>query len=273
MGTAVEILLSNLHLRDVNPLLCGEERCAPCHAFGPAIREYYLIHYILSGKGRYSRNGKVDFLKKGDMFLIRPHETTYYEADQEDPWHYCWIGFESALPLPAFHQRDVLSAPECGHIFQAVLQCGNTPVQREYYLTGKLYELFAALQPHPAGQGARSGEYITRAINYLESNYMNPIRVSGLAAKLGLERSYFSSLFKRCTGTSPQQYLTSFRLRTAAELLSSRRCTPSEAAASTGYSDLPHFCRMFKARYGVSPSEYAFGGQNIQRPFQADQEK
>ena len=46
-----EFLLLNRHFHDLNPLLCGWEKCESKHSFGPSAREYYLIHYVVSGSG------------------------------------------------------------------------------------------------------------------------------------------------------------------------------------------------------------------------------
>ena len=45
------ILDSEYANKDITPILVGEERCAPSHTFGPYIRDYFIIHIILSGKG------------------------------------------------------------------------------------------------------------------------------------------------------------------------------------------------------------------------------
>ena len=73
---------------------CGKENCEPGHSFGPAVRPHYLLHVVLDGKGFYRKNGVTYSLHKGDAFLIPPMESTYYEADQEDPWTYAWVGFD-----------------------------------------------------------------------------------------------------------------------------------------------------------------------------------
>ena len=69
----------------------GYEKCDPSHSFGPAIRTHYLIHYVVKGSGRFHENGRVHSLHAGDLFLILPGQITYYEADRETPWEYCWV--------------------------------------------------------------------------------------------------------------------------------------------------------------------------------------
>lgn len=82
------LFLTNRNLQDLNPLVAGEEYCAPGHSFGPAIRRYTLIHYVVSGRGSlYARGGKYP-VEAGQAFLILPGEVTTYTADWEQPWHY-----------------------------------------------------------------------------------------------------------------------------------------------------------------------------------------
>ena len=66
----------------------GREQCMGSHSFGPAKRAHYLIHFIIKGKGVFFADEKKYVLKQRDMFLIRPGETTFYYADEEDPWEY-----------------------------------------------------------------------------------------------------------------------------------------------------------------------------------------
>ena len=76
-----DLVLSNLHLRDLNPRICGREVCAPGHTFGPAVREYHLLHYVVRGTGVFRRAQAVYTLRAGDIFVIRPGESTVYAAD------------------------------------------------------------------------------------------------------------------------------------------------------------------------------------------------
>jgi hypothetical protein len=63
----------------------GTESCAPGHSFGPAVRDHWLIHYVLEGCGRFSAEGREYTLGKGDGFLICPNRITWYGADWKPP--------------------------------------------------------------------------------------------------------------------------------------------------------------------------------------------
>ena len=69
--------------QDLIPLFIGEEECAKSHSFGPYVRDYHLIHFCISGKGRlWDKFGEHE-IKAGDLFIIRNGETTGYTADKE----------------------------------------------------------------------------------------------------------------------------------------------------------------------------------------------
>ena len=67
----------------------GEEACSPGHGFGPAVRDHYLIHCVLTGQGTLYRGERRWKIGKSEGFLILPEEVNYYRADGEEPWHYC----------------------------------------------------------------------------------------------------------------------------------------------------------------------------------------
>ena len=64
-----DYILTDRQLQDLNPLLAGDEVCAPGHSFGPAVRRYTLIHYVLEGKGIFYARGGVHPVEKGQAFL------------------------------------------------------------------------------------------------------------------------------------------------------------------------------------------------------------
>lgn len=245
-----DIALVNRGFGDLNPLICGWEACEPSHSFGPAIREYYLLHYAARGKGTLVTGAGSFPVRAGEAFLIRPREVTTYTADAADPWRYLWIGFDGALAarldsLPG----PVFRAP--GGLFHEMLECEALENTREEFLAGRLFALFSALFEGRE----RQSDYVRAACDYIDSNYMNPISITALSRLLGVERTYLARIFRRERHMSMQQYLIHVRLTHAAALLQDGYRV-GEAAVMTGYDDAFHFSKMFRQRYGVSPREY-----------------
>lgn len=246
-------IVVNRHRRDINPLICGYEACVSLHSFGPATRDYFLFHFVLSGRGVFEVRGKTYTLSAGHLFLIRPGEVTMYTADADDPWRYVWVGFDGALAAQLLTgQPDVCRCPQAESLFRGLMTHTHIGAEWELFLCAKIYELFSLLA---AGEHvpAAPPQYVERAESYMKANYINPIRVEEIAAMLGVDRRYLCALFKKKTGQSPKQYLMRIRMERARELLSGDGLTVAETAHSVGYEDVFTFSKMFKKYFGYPP--------------------
>ena len=258
-----EVFIENKELKDINPRACGEAQCMPGHYWpeydaSRGSRPYYLLHYVMSGCGvLYAPEDRYE-VKAGQVFVVLPNELIAYEADMDDPWRYCWIGFESMLDLSNVFPQYVISVPECAHIFNAFRDCVNITQDREWYICGKIFELLSLLDTHKNPEKNQTQRYVKIAQNYIDVHYSDSdLKVSSMAAKLNLDRAYFSKIFNKYTGKSPQQYIVELRLDRAADIMVNQGLSPGEAAQHVGYGDIFNFSRMFKRRFGVSPSAYA----------------
>jgi len=120
------------------------------------------------------------------------------------------------------------------------------------FLSSKIWELAALLMESEK----TNITHIDKAISIMQSEYSSDITVASIANRLGLDRCYFSALFKKSTGTTPIDYLTNIRLQKAAELISKHGQSPTTAATSVGYTDYCHFSKAFKKQFGCSPRGY-----------------
>ena len=82
------------------------------------------------------------------------------------------------------------------------------------------------------------------------------MQVGEIAAYVGINRSYLYTLFRDQLGMSPKEYLTSFRITRAAQLLEITELSIESVALSCGYQDTLGFSKIFKARLGMTPSAY-----------------
>ena len=259
-----EVFIENKELKDINPRACGEAQCMPGHywpEFGglpKGSRPYYMLHYIISGRGIYYAPDNIYELKAGQIFVVLPNEMVAYEADKKDPWRYCWINFESMLDLSDVFSQYVITVPECAHIFNAFRDCTSVARDTEWYICGKIFELISLLDKHRSPDKNQIHRYVRMAKNYIDVYYSDSdLRVGSMSEKLNLDRSYFSKIFSKHLGKSPQQYIMELRLDRAADIMVNQGLSPGEAAQHVGYGDIFNFSRMFKRRFGVSPSTYA----------------
>ncbi len=243
------------------PLYYGHENCMPGHSYGPDMRANYLIHYVVSGCGVFQTGGKEYNVNPGELFVIAPGEESYYRADDKNPWTYIWIGFASSEVL---HLDDVIPCPGASEIFNGIQRCERFKNGRTAYLKARLWDLFAIL----IDSENYTTKYIDEALKIIHSSYMRELTVNEIAQELNLNRTYFSVLFKEKVGVTPKEYLTNYRMDTAASLLKMHHKSVSTVARSVGYPDLFTFSRMFKKRFGVSPTKYLQSLQGRKRDFE-----
>ena len=238
-----------------NPLQFGYHDCDPGYKTDCVFRPFWLIHYVVSGSGHLELKGNSYPVEAGSMFIVPPYEYSSYQADEKNPWRYIWIGFEDNLnQLPELFYTPVLQISGAGALFTEMRNCKTLEDGRGAFLIGQLWKLVsAALEDR---RSVRKIDYVQKAILIMETEYMYDLSIEDIASRLNLVRSYFSSLFRTQMGISPVQYLINLRLEKAAELMIQRQIPPFSAATAVGYTDLSHFSKSFKQKYGKSPRNY-----------------
>ena len=253
----------------------GHEKCAPGHLFGPATRNHYLFHYVLSGTGTLmaadSKGENHSYqIRSGQGFMIFPRQITTYIADVNVPWEYVWVEFDGlrtteilnicgfSADAPVYRTR---SAELREKMAEELLYIASHSDQSVFHLMGHLYLFLDLLMqsapvPRPAANRKMSDYYIKEAINFIEQNFQNDISIENVAAVCGINRSYLGRIFRTSTGRSPQEFLISYRMTKAAELLKLTALSVGDIGRAVGYENPLHFSRAFKNVYGVSPREW-----------------
>ncbi|MDI6617095.1 MAG: AraC family transcriptional regulator [Clostridiales bacterium] len=246
---------------------CGHEKCNPGHSYGYAIRDHYLIHYIVGGCGEYNVGGRKYELSKGDGFLICPSVSTMYKASMKNPWEYYWIGFygteakkilEMANLGPnniIFHNDDKVIKELLSKMYYT-LKDPNCP---EIETLGYLYIFLSKLIKQYKFQNKskhNNANYVEKAINYVKCNYSRDLTIQELADFIGVDRSQLFRLFKLQTNISPQQYIINYRIAKACELIKTTNLSVEEIARSVGFKYPSYFFRIFKRETAMTPLQY-----------------
>ena len=97
---------------------------------------------------------------------------------------------------------------------------------------------------------------VEAVIDFIEDNLHQDLSLVELARCVNLTPSHLCYLFKTHKGVSPMQFLKTYRLEKACELLETTLLSIKEITAQVGVKDESHFMRDFKKSYSVTPSQY-----------------
>jgi AraC family transcriptional regulator len=100
-----------------------------------------------------------------------------------------------------------------------------------------------------------SDQRLARTIEFMSSNFSQPLTLDQLAAEACISKYHFNRLFTRKVGSSPHRYLAGLRLDAAHQMLTSTDLPVSHIAVECGYPSSKHFSVAFSRRFGMTPTE------------------
>ncbi len=276
MSEVIFSVFPNENFIDLGLYQFGWEQCDPSHSFGPAARNHYLFHLCLSGTGKLiADNGRgTDItyqIKSGQGFLLFPNQVCTYIADRELPWEYAWLEFDGlrvkeTVELAGLNQGQPVYRARHKDIYEKmkdeILYIVNHKDESPFHLIGHLYLFIdgfvrSSASARLTSNGNRLRDfYIKEAFAFIEQNFQNDISVEDIAENCGLNRSYFGKIFHESMGKTPQEFLISYRMTKATELLKLTDLSISDIGNVVGYPNQLHFSRAFKNVYQISPRQW-----------------
>lgn len=269
-------LFNNENYIDLKPIQFGSEQCKPSHSIGPTVKNNYLFHYVLSGRGKFFSVDSKTFKKthydisSGEGFLICPNTIYFYESDEHTPWHYIWIEF-NGLKAKTFMEEaglntdnPIFKAKEKDYSIEIIKQMQsiiNHPKRNSSFIIGYLYLFVNSLIESSINSNLNEMDdlnkfYIREALNFIELNYNRNISVEDIAKRCNLSKSYFSRIFKKHMNVTPQKFLIEYKMLHACNLLKDKTLSINTISESVGYSNQFNFSVAFKKKYNKSPSNW-----------------
>ena len=100
------------------------------------------------------------------------------------------------------------------------------------------------------------GLAVSVALEYIHANYAKNITLDNICNFVYINRTTLTQKFKTLTGRSPMDYLLFYRLTIACELLTHSKLSIKKIAESSGFNCDAYFCKQFKLKFGITPTEY-----------------
>ncbi|MCM1190164.1 MAG: AraC family transcriptional regulator [bacterium] len=243
--------------------------------------DHIEMSFVLSGEGKYRFEDGIVSVQEGDLIVINPGEK-----------HQALACPEAELPATEFFvgvtdvriaglRENTLPVKGGGHVLHTAGElrqrlfkiCASMEAENAVCRQGRYFMLKAYLMQmillivreqcepvqRPKGYSFESvnKKYVVEQIvSYFEDHYSEKISLDQIAENMYLSPFYISKIFKSETGDAPIRHLINIRLEKARETLENGwEGSIQEVAASVGYDDAYHFSKLFKKRYGISPSQ------------------
>lgn len=243
--------------------------------------DHLEMAFVLSGAGRYRFEDGIVPVQEGDLIIINSgvkHQALFC-PEAELPATEFFVG-ASDVHMPGLPE-NTLPVPEGGRVLHttgelrqkifkvcASMEAENAVCRQGRYFMMKAYLMQMILlvireqcEPvqRPEGRSFESGNrkyLVEQIIHYIEDHYNEKLSLDQIAENMYLSPFYISKIFKSETGDAPIRHLINIRLDKAREMLENGwDGSIQEAAAAVGYDDAYHFSKLFKKKYGISPSQ------------------
>ena len=122
----------------------------------------------------------------------------------------------------------------------------------------KIYSTFYELLDKVSSASTKKKSPLDSVIKYISENIHSPeLSNTYLARKNGISEVYLRKLFSVHYNITPKQYILDIRIRKAKQMLCDTPFSVTTIAEECGFSNVYHFCRSFKQRTGLTPTQYA----------------
>ena len=249
--------LDNIVITDIEiPIVVHSEKG---RKFQMANRQSYGLSLCISGQITYTMNGE-NYISKQNNAVLLPQGGTYSLFGDT----------EGLFPVINFKCKNF----NCNEIMvfklenpQAFLKSFETLKNLFLYNKNrlKIYSVFYELLSKIYHENLQTHTLLDSAIQFIAENTKNPtLSNTCIAKQIGISEVYLRKLFLSYYHITPKQYVLDIRIRKAKQLLCDTPFSVTAIAEECGFSSVYHFCRAFKNKTGMTPTEYA----NLNKIFQ-----
>ena len=214
-------------------------------------RQTFGISLCLSGQITYSMNGK-DYVSDPSCAILLPQGGNYSIVGDK----------EGLFPLVNFKSENLncnefvilpLDNPQrCLKKFDTLKNLSFRNAER-LEIMGTFYQLLAAV----SYENTSKNNPLTSVMKFIEDNLSDPeLSNIKLAQEISVSEVYLRKLFVKHLKTTPKQYILDARIRKAQQMLLDTPYSVTAISEKCGFSSLYSFCRSFKNKTDMTPTEY-----------------
>ena len=222
----------------------------------PCFKTRYELTFVLDGNMVYFVNQEKYVLQKNDAILIRPG-MHLYRPEGVSPTSYVSFNFATSDET---HMPDCIYIPNIISTFEKnmILSFPYKELSPLFHLDEKLTHMLNLILWEMIDKISNRSHnpYIVKIINYINKNLHKPLTVKEICRHIHLSTVYTSQLFKAEKGITLIEFINNSKLQFAKNRILSGDHNLKSIAKEIGYPEYSYFSRLFKNKFGCSPSEY-----------------
>lgn len=219
--------------------------------------------FISEGSCIYKFNDGTEFtVNRGDILYLA-NQAVYSMHIQSANYKFIFCDFEfdcSSDRKSNVYTPQNISDTE--NLFIKLLKCFTAPSPSSFTnAVSLIYSIYSAiLKTSETAANTYTKSKIYKTKMYIDANFQNNLLSIGhLAERANISEVHLRKLFNAQYGVSPLDYIISMRIKKAKELMKYDFLTVEDCALQSGFSSVQYFCRIFKKKTGMTPSEYKKG--------------
>lgn len=240
---------------------------------------YYELYYLEDGERYQCLQDQTYRMERGEMMLFSPYVMHFSYGEENVPFKRVVLYFhpdtieseelfQELQKGNGMYRLDFRGRTKAGRLIDSLLweqensQQFRTNVQK-LLLNLLLYTLVRQERMQPL-QKQEEGNRMSQVIQYIHLHYAEDLALKDLAQKFYISPYYLCREFKEYTGRTLIQYINMTRIMNAQRKFMETDKNITEISKETGFSNLTHFNRVFKAVTGMTPSGYRKAHKNQQ---------
>lgn len=235
--------------------------------FAPNWHRSIEILHCTKGFGYVRANSETYEMHPGDILVI--NSDVFHSTGSPTEFHYRCLIIDSSFCLEnGIHVSNVwfqafIRDPRLVSIMDQIDAhyqhasesiADHVCVAIRYHVLGLLYELLTNYSVADfRASDTTSAKHVKKAISFIRDHYTRSLTLDEIAENVGINKFQLSREYKRITGTTLFDTINQLRCMMAKQLLADGSSVTSAAVAS-GYENISYFTRIFKKRFGCTPS-------------------
>ncbi|WP_186763902.1 AraC family transcriptional regulator [Planomicrobium sp. CPCC 101079] len=228
----------------------------------------YLIAVTLSGTGFLKFKGKQYKLEADQAFFIHCMDYQYYETGEHNLWEFGWVHLNGATISGYYHYFQLSESPvitlknpeRAKSSLQQLIQLHREYTPHSEPLSSKIIVDLLTECLYSANSSQAVGDFIPDTIKaimrYLEQHFNEPVSLEHLAKQFNISKYHLAREFKKYAGLTPNEFLISYRITYAKNLLKYSDESIADIAEKVGVLNVSHFINLFRERVGTTPLAY-----------------